>query len=104
MNLQALAVALALVGLGTSVAVAQGTPRGAVSAKDTARSSWPTSGAEVRVCHRTASTSDPFRLRSVSRRTVETHLRHGDLIAPATGGCPSRAGARLPTTAISAAP
>jgi hypothetical protein len=75
MNLKAVAVVLALTGLGTSVAVAQGPPA-ADAVADPA----------VTVCHRTAAAARPFRLIRVSRSALETHMRHGDLLA-SSGRC-----------------
>jgi hypothetical protein len=74
MKLRAVAVALALIGFGTSVAIAKDSPpanRGGERA--------------VKLCHRTGSAARPFRLIRVAGPAVEAHLRHGDLLA--TSGC-----------------
>jgi hypothetical protein len=78
MNLKAVAVVLALTGLGTSVAVAKGPPAAEAVAERS-----------VTVCHRTASAAQPFRVTQVSRSALEAHMRHGDRLA--TGGtCSAR--------------
>ena len=81
MNLKAVAVVLALTGLGTSVAVAKGPPAAdAVGER------------AVTVCHRTASTARSLHLIRVSRSALETHMRHGDMLA-SSGGCSTRSAA-----------
>ena len=81
MNLKAVAVVLALTGLGTSVAVAKGPPAADAVAERS-----------VIVCHRTASAAQPFRLIRVSRTALEAHMRHGDLLA-SSGSCSPRSAA-----------
>ena len=78
MQLKAVAVVLAVAGLGTSVAIAKGPP---VSVPEA-------TGADVRICHRTGPARKQFRSVSVARSSLETHLRHGDLLA-SSGGCPA---------------
>ena len=86
MKLQAVAIALALTGLGTSVAVAQG------PLPDTAAPAASAPRARIAVCHRTRPAGKRFRLLAVSRSAVERHMRHGDLLAQPSGTCLSRTG------------
>lgn len=81
MNLKAVAVVLALTGLGTSLAVAQGPPAADAVVERS-----------VTVCHRTASAAQPFRVIRVSSSALEAHMRRGDLLAR-SGGCPTRSAA-----------
>jgi hypothetical protein len=81
MNLKAVAVVIALTGFGTSVAVAKGPPGAAAAAERS-----------VTVCHRTDASARPLRPVRVSRSTLESHMRHGDLLA-ASGGCSARSAA-----------
>jgi hypothetical protein len=81
MNLKAVAVVLALTGLGTSVAVAKGPPGADAVAERS-----------VTVCHRTPSAARPFRLIQVSRSALEAHMRHGDLLTT-SGDCSARSAA-----------
>jgi hypothetical protein len=93
MKLKIVAIAFAVAGLGTSVAVAKSPApggRGETSATATATER------KLKVCHRTLAASRPFRMILVSRAALETHMRHGDLLAPGSGACP--------TTTTSAAP
>ena len=78
MKLKAFAVALALAGVGTSVAIANGAPRGAPAGA---------SDATIRVCHRTGSATAAFRSASVARSSLEEHMRHGDRLPRAGGDC-----------------
>jgi hypothetical protein len=77
MKLKVFAALLAVIGVGTSVAVAKGPPP-----------ATPAPERAAKVCHRTASAARPFRLIRVSRSALEAHMRHGDLLA-AAGGCSS---------------
>ena len=98
MKLKAVAAVLALAGFATSVAVAQGPPpgRGPDKGSPAATASATTAAKRVDVCHRTGSAKNPFLTLSVSRAALASHMRHGDLLAPASGGCATRAA--LPAT------
>ena len=94
MKLKVAAAAIALAGFATAVAVAQGSPpgRGPDDGSSAAiASASRTTAARVGVCHRTASAKNPFRAVTVAREALEAHMRHGDLLARAGGGCAARA-------------
>lgn len=86
MKLKAVALALAVAGFGTSVAIAKGPPPGGRA--ETSATATATQR-KVKVCHRAFAANRPFRMILVSRAALETHMRHGDLLAPASGGCPT---------------
>ena len=84
MRLEVVAFALLLAGFGSSIAVAQGSPPGRDQAAPAARTP---AAAKTSVCHRTGSAKRPYRLVSVPRGALEAHMRHGDLLTAASGGC-----------------
>jgi hypothetical protein len=101
MRLNVLSLVLLVAGFGSSIGLAQG-PLAPASRED----SLPAASARatVEICHRIGAARDSFRLIAVSRSAVEAHMRHGDLLAPTSGGCPPRAGGISPPTAMFAAP
>jgi hypothetical protein len=81
MRLHAAVIALALTGFGSSIAIAKGPTPGAGSPASAAGRGG------IEICHRTGSAELPFRSLSVSRGTLEEHLRHGDLLVPRGATC-----------------
>jgi hypothetical protein len=107
MKIKAVALALAVAGFGASVAIAKGPPPGKGTDATASTAAAPTSastGRNVQVCHRTHAARRPFRMISVSSAALETHMRHGDLITPSAGACPTSERGGSPTTTTSAAP
>jgi hypothetical protein len=88
MRIEALLLALAVAGFGSSIAIAQGAASGEGRSTST---SVTQSGRRVEVCHRTASAQQSFRKISVSRSALEAHMRHGDLLAATGSSCQASA-------------
>jgi hypothetical protein len=88
-----LACAAAL-GVLAAVALAAPTPGDGNGAPAAAAGPTTTDSKNVRLCHRTGSSSPPWVLISVSRNAVPAHLRRGDTLPRPDGTCPNT----LPTT------
>ena len=101
MKSNAVAVALAVAGFGTSVAVAKDPPP---SGRDGLSPRAAATERTVKLCHRPLAANGSLQMIRVSHEALETHMRHGDLLVPTSGGCPGQAAGRASPAIVFAAP